>query len=93
MSKASVEQFYQEILKDPSLQERLQAVTTREATAALAVELGKERGYNFTIEEAQASIDEWFAARPEQELSDAQLEAVAGGGQAEPLFMNNWGCG
>lgn len=88
MSKASLEQFYQEILKDQALQERLRTVTDRDSMAALAVELGKEKGYSFTIEEVQVYIDEWTASRPQQELSDEQLEAVAGGAAAKYMDVN-----
>ena len=51
-----LEQFYAELLKDPMLQERLKAATTPENLCKLAVELGKERGYAFTKEEALAAL-------------------------------------
>ncbi|ARV57834.1 hypothetical protein BZZ01_03570 [Nostocales cyanobacterium HT-58-2] len=79
MSRANVEKFYQEFLKDPALQEQLKTATDRNSTAALAVELGKEKGYSFTLEEAQAYIDEINANLPQGELSDELLESVAGG--------------
>ncbi|ARV62834.1 hypothetical protein BZZ01_03560 [Nostocales cyanobacterium HT-58-2] len=56
------------------------AAADRDSTAALAVELGKEKGYSFTLEEAQAYIDEINANNvPQGELSDELLESVAGG--------------
>ncbi|ARV57832.1 hypothetical protein BZZ01_03555 [Nostocales cyanobacterium HT-58-2] len=80
MSRANVENFYQELLKDSALQEQLRTATDRDSTAALAVELGKEKGYGFTLEEAQAYIDEINANNvPQGELSDELLESVAGG--------------
>jgi predicted ribosomally synthesized peptide with nif11-like leader len=91
MSKVSADQFYQQIVKDPELQQKFQTVVGRENTAALAVELGKEKGYNFTVEEAMESINEWYKPKSqEQELSDEQLEAVAGG--LRSAFTDNWGC-
>lgn len=88
MSKANLEQFYQEVLKDQGLQERLRTATDRDSTAALAVELGKEKGYSFTTDEVQAHIDEWTASRPQQELNDEMLEAIAGGGGARPDYLD-----
>ena len=51
-----LQQFYTELLKDPMLQERLKAATTPENLCELAVELGKERGYAFTKQEALAAL-------------------------------------
>ncbi len=52
----SLEQFYQELLNDPILQERLKAATDPESLCELAVELGKEKGFSFTKEEALAAM-------------------------------------
>lgn len=51
-----LEQFYQELLKDSVLQERLKAATDPESLSELAVELGKEKGYFFTKEEVLAAM-------------------------------------
>ena len=53
---SDLQQFYAELLKDPMLQERLKAATTPKNLCALAVELGKEKGYSFTKEEALAAL-------------------------------------
>jgi hypothetical protein len=52
----ALEQFYIELLKDPVLQERLKAATDPESLCELAVELGKEKGFSFTKEEALAAM-------------------------------------
>jgi len=88
MSKANLEQFYQEVLKDQALQERFRTVAGSDSVAALAVELGQEKGYSFTAEEVQAYLDEMNAS--DQELSDELLEAVAGGAQTQ---IYDSGCG
>lgn len=73
---SDLEQFYQEVLKDRMLQERLKAATDPENLIELAVELGKEKGYSFTKEEifATAAIEEvmcnWqMAADPDRYLN------------------------
>ena len=88
MSKANLEHFYQEALKDQALQEQLRTATDRDSMAALAVELGKEKGYSFTTEEVQAYIDESTMSPPQQELSNEMLEAIAGGGGARPDWFD-----
>ena len=51
-----LEQFCIELLKDPMLQERLKAATDPDSLCELAVELGNEKGYSFTKEEALAAM-------------------------------------
>jgi predicted ribosomally synthesized peptide with nif11-like leader len=52
----ALEGFYQELLTDPMLQERLKAATDPESLCELAVELAKEKGYSFSKEEALAAM-------------------------------------
>ncbi|NJR62449.1 MAG: Nif11-like leader peptide family natural product precursor [Cyanobacteria bacterium CRU_2_1] len=52
----ALEQFYQELLKDPMLQEQLKSAINPENLCDLAVELGKEKGYSFTKEEVFAAM-------------------------------------
>lgn len=84
MSKG-VEQFYQEVVSnDSAVQERLKAATDLSSLAQLSVELGAEKGYNFTAEEVEAVLNQEIATAKSQmstgeELSEEQLEAVAGG--------------
>ena len=52
----SLEQFYQQLLKSPELQAKLKAATDPESLCQMAVELGKEMGYSFTIEQARAAM-------------------------------------
>ncbi|MEH1782273.1 MAG: Nif11-like leader peptide family natural product precursor [Nostoc sp.] len=94
MSKADLNQFFQEISNDQTLQARFQEANRandREGAGNLAAQLGQERGYSFTVDEARAYLEELIATPSEdQELSDTQLEAVAGGAAA--AFTHNWGC-
>ncbi|UBF28792.1 Nif11-like leader peptide family natural product precursor [Kovacikia minuta CCNUW1] len=76
---SDLEQFYTELLTDPMLQERLKAATDPDSLCALAVELGKEKGYSFSKEEALAAMAIESAMGGEylevETLSHNQIEA------------------
>lgn len=62
--------------EDLSNNEDLRETVKSEATGlASIVDFAKSRGYDFTIDEAK----EFIQSRAPQELTDQQLEAVAGG--------------
>lgn len=52
----NLEQFYQEVLVDPVLQEKLKAAVDPDSLCQLAIQLGEEQGYHFTKEEVQAAL-------------------------------------
>jgi hypothetical protein len=52
----SLEQFYPQLLKSPELQAKLKSATDPESLCQMAVQLGKEMGYSFTIEQARAAM-------------------------------------
>ena len=85
MSFESLNQFFQEISQDPSQQQQLvQSAIDGESLVNKVVELGKEKGYDFTQAEAQDWIEAASAqmeSQPntERELNDEELESVAGG--------------
>ena len=54
---SNLELFYEELLRDYSLQEQLKAATSPESLIKLAVKLGAERGYHFTIEEVLHAVN------------------------------------
>jgi predicted ribosomally synthesized peptide with nif11-like leader len=78
MSKEAVEQMMQAASQDESLQQRLtEAVGFEEV-----VQIGAEKGYQFTPEELQMTIAERGISVTDadsDELSEEALEAVAGG--------------
>ena len=98
MSKSDLNKLFQEILTDQTLQAKFQETNEnndRESAAKMIVQLGEERGYSFTVDEARASLEELIALPSEdRELSDKQLESVAGGiaDDAITMFTDNWGC-
>jgi predicted ribosomally synthesized peptide with nif11-like leader len=73
MSKASLEQFYQQVLQDPKLQEQLRAAPDKQSIIKLAVDLGQQNGYSFTAQDVEAAIEE---VTQQQQLPDADLGDV-----------------
>ena len=67
MSEEQLKSFWEAIQADPSLQEKLKASTDADAIATIA----KEAGFEIGAEEIK---------RAQSELSDEQLDGVAGGG-------------
>jgi hypothetical protein len=87
MAQTDFEGFLQAILDRRDLQKRLrtqideQGIETSRELADLAVEIGTERGYDFTRETAQLSIDELIAAEQQgAQLANEELERVARAG-------------
>jgi predicted ribosomally synthesized peptide with nif11-like leader len=61
MSLESLQQFYQRVLEDPALQERVRQATSQESLVRLLVRLGQENGYDFTVEEVRQRMQEEWA--------------------------------
>lgn len=53
---SDLEQFYSELLSNATLQEKLKAATDLDSLCQIAVQLGEESGYEFTIEEVKAAL-------------------------------------
>jgi predicted ribosomally synthesized peptide with nif11-like leader len=58
MSLESLQQFYQRVLEDPALQDRVRRATSQESLVRLMVRLGQENGYDFTVEEVRQRMEE-----------------------------------
>jgi Nif11 domain len=52
---SNLEQFFQEVLSNSVLQNKLKAATDLESLSQLVVALGGEYGYSFSIQEVQAA--------------------------------------
>ena len=78
MSKEAVEGFYRKVLQDAALQDKFRTAPNEEAFVQLAVDLGAKHGFSFTAAEVRARLKE-EAGKLRGELSDRELEAVAGG--------------
>ena len=66
MSEEQLEAFKAKVQSDTSLQEKLKAAADGDAAIAIA----KEAGFNINLEDL---------SRPDRELSEDELEGVAGG--------------
>jgi predicted ribosomally synthesized peptide with nif11-like leader len=58
MSLESLQQFYQRVLEDPALQERVRRATSQESLVRLMVRLGQQNGYDFALEEVRQRMEE-----------------------------------
>lgn len=72
MSIESVKGFYESLTNDQALQERVKSADDSVAI----VQIASEKGYDFTDQELERAMQE---AIVEGELSEQELEAVAGG--------------
>lgn len=80
MSKAQLDKFIGLVSNEPSvLQEASKGEEQADAFLKNVVDYAKDHGYDFTAAEAQEWIGEQGRERAGGELSDAQLEMVAGG--------------
>ena len=72
MSQSDVERFVTDLKTNPDL---LAEVKENAGGIASIVDIAKGKGYDITLEEAKAYIQ----SQAKKELSDEQLDAVAGG--------------
>jgi predicted ribosomally synthesized peptide with nif11-like leader len=75
---SNLEQFYNLVQNSQELQEQLGAVENEESFNEMAVRLGQENGYTFTAEDVKAFLTQ-KKEEANPELSEQELEAVAGG--------------
>jgi len=72
MSASDIARFVSDLKSSPELANELKAAATGLATV---VDFAKSKGYDISVDEAKAYIRE----QSKQELSDDQLDAIAGG--------------
>ncbi len=77
---SQLQEFLQLVQQDAQLQQELSQVADKESGIKLAVEYGKQKGFNFTTADVRAFLEEHY--QPVDELSEEELEAVAGGSAA-----------
>ena len=80
MSQAHAAKYYEICAKDPALLKSLgDGTKSAEEFLARAVAAAKQQGLEFTAEEARTYMEAQHVEKGSGELSDQQLEAVAGG--------------
>ena len=83
MATDNIRIFLQRVAEDAALQEQVKALAGQDAAQAeeAVMKLAAEQGLPFTAEELQAfAAEEAKAATERGDLSDSELEQVAGGG-------------
>src|SRR5262245_11134225 len=96
MSSEAVQKFWQKAQQDPALLKKLTAIPPDDQQAAIAtlVKVAAAAGFVFTAQEYDAAIKEELTRQhAAAELSDQQLEAVAGGLLFTALCKATLGCG
>ena len=79
MSQASVLNFFKAVQKNKAVQKQLEVADS----LSTAVKIGTEQGYNFTQDELIDFIEEIQQVEAKEiEMSEEELEAVAGGGHS-----------
>ena len=79
MSEEQLKSFLEKVKADTSLQEKLKAAADAEAALTIA----KEAGFAITAEDIQSM-------QSRVELSEDEVEGVAGGGQCYKLELPTW---
>jgi predicted ribosomally synthesized peptide with nif11-like leader len=87
MSEKSLSDFYKAAQSDSALQQKLKQAPDKDSYLNLIVQSGKEKGFDFSRQEVLSAI-EGINAKRGGELSDKQLETVAGGRVTE--FFERW---
>ena len=82
MSTESVREFFLAVSADSGLKQKLTAATD----SVNFVQIAQESGYSFSLEDLQTYI----AQHNNGELSEDELEAVAGGGHYPYAAGGNW---
>lgn len=78
MSQANLTQFLSKVVGDSALQDQLKGVTEKTRFTETLVRLGNQNGFEFTAAEVDVALIR-NKTNPIEELSDAELAAVAGG--------------
>jgi predicted ribosomally synthesized peptide with nif11-like leader len=82
MSIKNAKAFYQRITEDSDFRTPFESASTKEERRQLI----KDAGYDFTTDEWQAAVTEIQAVDSNQEIQEAELEAVSGGFQAVAIY-------
>ena len=87
MINEQIETVHTKIQNDPALKQRLEGVADESGYVNLLVEVANSHGIKMSAADVKGTLQKVRSSRPvsSAELSDNQLEAVAGGG-----FFSQW---
>jgi predicted ribosomally synthesized peptide with nif11-like leader len=92
MSIANVQSFLEQVTQNQSLQEELATAMEAENDRQAVTALGQSKGYDFTADELWQEIQkrqtEIQSNKDAGELSESDLETIAGGGVVEDAVLN-----
>ena len=78
--QTNIENFYRTVVQNPALLNKITTgASTPDEVIDRAVAVAKDEGYTIDRQEASTWIESQIAARQRGELTDVQLESVAGG--------------
>jgi predicted ribosomally synthesized peptide with nif11-like leader len=92
MSEANLHQFLAKAVNDSAIQDQLKNVADRATFSETAVRLGRQQGFDFTAADVDAALFQ-SKENPLDQLSDQDLELVAGGMTASRPKATSDGCG
>ena len=75
----NLKQFLESLRTDDTTKEALNKASNETTFAEIVVQTGAKKGYSFSIQDVKNAISE--AIGGSRELSDSELEAVAGAGE------------
>lgn len=90
MSKENIQSFFESLQEDSKEQEQILTAPDLSTLSSTTVKLGRDAGYEFTEEEFDSfltEIDE--AVQPPEELSEEDLESVAGGDKVAQKYSRD----
>ena len=93
MTVEALSEFFNKVEEDVSLQKELESLRVEEQEATIRyqalADFGHQHGYEFTTEEVEQlqQVRKAMLAEESEELSEEQLEAVAGGFFKIPSFI------
>ena len=87
----SLEQFRQQVLQDLALAEHFKAVQSSDEFINLVLQLGQQLGYSFTADEVKSALAQHSSSNS-LELSESQLEAIAGGEDTSAYGCTGYTC-
>ena len=95
MINEQLETVQTKIQNDPSLRQRLDGVADESGYVNLLVEVANANGISMSAADVKSTLNKVRSSRPvsSAELSDKQLESVAGGGFFETWYYNRFTSG
>ena len=98
MSLQQAESFFEALKADPQLQQQISSESPesdKDNSALLEhlVKVGADSGYSFTVEEIQSVWKNYTDRKESDQLTEEQLQTIAGGCVLDTILGTFIGCG